>query len=252
MSTVISPVSGTRTEPKDGYAFVRGTQATFKITFTNNGAKTKVDNLTVPVAKIAAPRFLQNADVPSPQILATINGTLVPGQEFEYQFVWDIPADLMPLDEYIISYQGFLGAMQFNFGDEYFEIKAHAGQIGTLEPAYATVDDVRRKKFNIDDFLPDIYKKDLGKRNQLIEDHLRDASLRLREELNLHKARSYSENYRLFVVYYTIWSLLLAARGEDGSSVSDQNIMFWRQEWERILAQEKREGVMQGIPIGRG
>jgi len=252
MSTVISPVSGTRTEPKDAYTFVRGTTATFKITFTNDGVKTKVDNLTVPVAKILKPRFLSGSDSPVPEILATLNGALVPGQEFEYQFIWSIPANQTPLDEYIVSYQGFLGSMEFNFGDEFFQVTAHAGQIGTHEPAYATVDDVRRKKFNIDDYLPDIFKKDLSKRNQLIEDHLRDASIRLREELNLHKARSFSENYRLFVIYYTIWSLLLAGRGEDGSSVSDQNIMFWRTEWERILAQEKREGVMQGIPIGRG
>jgi len=252
MSTVLSPVSGTRTEPKDGYTFVRGTTATFKITFTNDGVKTKVDNLTVPVAKILKPRFLHDSDSPVPIVIATLTGSLVPGQEFEYQFSWDIPANLTPLDEWIISYQGTLGSVEYNFGDEFFQVTAHAGQIGTHEPAYATVDDVRRKKFNIDDFLPDLYKKDLSKRNQLIEDHLRDASLRLREELNLSKQRGFSENYRLFVIYYTIWSLLLAARGEDGSSVSDQNIMFWRQEWERILSQEKREGVMQGIPLGRG
>ncbi len=252
MSTVISPVSGTRTEPKDGYSFVKGTTATFKTTFTNNGQKTKVDTLTVPTARILNPKFLSGSGSPVPEVLATLTGALVPGQEFEYQFTWDIPAGITPSDEYVISYTGILGSITYNFGDEFFQIAPHAGQIGTLEPAYATVDDVRRKKFNIDDFLPDIYRKDLGKRNQLIEDHLRDASHRLREELNLSKARSYSENYRLFVIYYTIWSLLLAARGEDGSAVSDQNIMFWRQEWERIMAQEKREGVMQGIPLGRG
>jgi hypothetical protein len=56
----------------------------------------------------------------------------------------------------------------------------------------------------------------------------------------------------LFCVYYTVWTILLASRGEDGSSVSSENINFWRSEWERILAQEKREGVFQGIPVGRG
>lgn len=252
MPRVISSVAGTRTEPKDSYVFVRGTTATFKTMFTNNGLSTQVDTLTVPEAKILKPNFLADSGSPVPQVIATIQGTLVPGQEFEYQFVWDVPADLVPVDDYIISYNGILGGNNYNFGDEYFTISTNAGMIGTRNPMYATVDDVRKKKFNIDTYLPEQFRKDLDTRNQLIEEHLRDASQRLVEELNLTQARGFSINYRLFCVYYTVWSIMLASRGEDGSSVSSENLQFWRSEWERILAVEKRRGVMQGIPMGRG
>ncbi len=252
MARVISSVAGTRTEPKDSYVFVKGTTGIFKIIFTSEGVPTQVDTLTVPVASIIKPVFLNDNSAPVPQVIATLNGALTAGQEFEYSFSWDIPAGATPSDEYIISFSGMLGGQTFNFGDEYFTVAAHAGSIGMKVPSYATVDDVRKAKFNIDDYLPEIFKKDLDSRNALIEDKLYWACIRLREELNLHKARGMSENYRLFCIYYTVWSILLASRGEDGSSVSDGNLNFWRAEWERILAQEKREGVFQGIPVGRG
>ena len=252
MSRVISSVAGTRIEPKDAYTFVRGTTATFKVIFLNNDVPTQVDTLTIPTAVIMQPAFLNSGNTPVPEIIATLNGTLVPGQDFEYQFTWDIPNNMTPLDNYIISYQGILGAQQFNFGDEYFTIVPAAGMIGTKMPSYATADDVRKRKFNIDTYLPEIFRKDIVSRNQLIEEHLADASLRLREELNLNQQRGNSANYRLFCISYTIWSLMLASRGEDGSSVSSENLNFWRAEWERILAVEKRRGVLQGVPMGRG
>ena len=252
MSRVISSVAGTRTEPKDSYVFVKGTTVKFKTIFTNNGRPTQVDTNTVPVAKIMQPAFLNSGNTPVPEIIASLNGSLVPGQDFEYEFTWDIPSLLTPLDNYIISYQGNLGGQSFNFGDEWFTVIPQAGMIGTLTSAYATVDDVRKKKFNIDTYLPEAYRKDIETRNLIIEDHIRDASHRLTEELNLNQVRGNTANNRLFCVYYTVWSILLASRGEDGSSVSDQNLLFWRNEWERILAVEKRRGVMQGIPVGRG
>jgi hypothetical protein len=252
MSRVISSVAGTRTEPKDGYIFIRGTTATFKIIFTVDGRPTKVDTNSIPEAKILQPAFLNQGNTPVPNVVATLQGSLVPGQDFEYQFSWDITINQVPLDNYIISYQGILGGQSFNFGDEFFTISVTPGMIGTVSPMYATVDDVRKKKFNIDTYLPEAFRKDLNSRNQLIEEHLRDASERLREELNLNQARGNTANNRLFCVYYTVWTLLLAARGEDGSAVSDQNLLFWRNEWERILAVEKRRGVMQGVPMGRG
>jgi hypothetical protein len=252
MSRVISSVAGTRTEPKDSYIFVRGTTAIFKTIFTSNGRPTQVDTSTTPKAIIMAPAFINSGNNPVPEVLATIDGSLVPGQEFEYQFNWAIPSNLVPLDNYIVSYQGILGGQSYNFGDEYFTVVSSAGMIGMKNPSYATVDDVRKKKFNIDSYLPEQYRKDLDTRNMIIQDHLNDASNRLVEELNLTQARGMTANYRLFCIYYTIWSILLASRGEDGSSVSSENLNFWRAEYERILAVEKRRGVMQGIPLGRG
>lgn len=252
MARVISSVAGTRTEPKDAYVFVRGTTAKFKIIFMNDGRRTDVDTNTIPEAKILQPAFLNEGNTPVPNVVASLVGTKVPGQDFEYEFSWDIPAGQVPLDNYIITYQGILGGQSFNFGDEFFTIARHAGMIGTMTNMYATVDDVRKKKFNIDTYLPEVFRNDLDSRNQLIEEHLADASERLREELNLSQARGNTANNRLFCVYYTVWTILLAARGEDGSAVSDQNLLFWRNEWERILAVEKRRGVMQGVPMGRG
>ena len=253
MAGVISPVTGTRIEPIDSYVFIAGTTATFKTIFTSNGMPVALDTGSVPYARILNPRFLSQAGSPVPEVLAVCNGTLVPGQQYEYQFTWNVPNNQVPIDDYIISYYATLGGINNNFGDEFFCITAGPGMLGLKRSAYATVDDVRKKKFNIDDYLPKIYANDVNARNSLILDHLQDATSRLREELNLEGQRGMTENYRLFCIYYTIYTLLLAARGEDGSSVSDQNIMFWRGESDRILAQEKRKhGTFQGLPLGRG
>lgn len=251
MAGVISPISGTRTEPLDSYIFTRGTTAVFKSTFTSNDAPVTADVGTSPVARILAPVFISASTQGTPQILATLTGSLVAGQQYEYEFSWDIPASSTPLDEYIITYDMTIGGMSLNFGDEFFTITATPQQIGLRNRFYATVDDVRKTKFNIDDYLPKAFAKDVQKRNDLIEYHLKNGTQKLREELNLHKSRSMSENYRLFTVYYTIYMILLSSRGEDGSSVSDQNLIFWRREYEKILEQEKRESVMQGVPMGR-
>lgn len=252
MAAVVSPITGTRIEPIDSYTFVKGTTATFKMTFTNNGIPTKMDVSTIPVARVLEPMFLNKSGSTVPQVLAILDGSLVPGQEFEYQFTWNVPANMTPLDEYVVSYSGILGGMTYNFGDEYFTIIASAGAIGLKSISYATVSDVRMMKFNIDDYLPETIRKDLTARNNIIEFHLRNATTKLREELNLHRSRSNSENYKLFTVFYTIWTILLASRGEDGSSVSDQNLSYWRSEWAKILEQEKRRSVAQGVPLGRG
>jgi hypothetical protein len=249
---VISSVAGTRTEPKDAYLFTKGTHAIFKTVFMSNGYPTVLDNNTFPVASVFQPHYLYTSNNAVPLPLVKINGTLVPGQEFEYMFEWDIPDGAIPADEYIIQYAGKLGNITLTFGDEFFTIVAGPGQVDVKMPSYATVDDVRMTKFNIDDYLPKIWAQDLAKRNMVIEYHIRQASIRLKEELCMFKARSNSENYRLFCIFYTIWSLMLAARGEDSSSVSDSNLATWKDEWNRVLSQEKREGVTQAIPLGRG
>lgn len=252
MSGVISPVTGTRSEPIDSYVFVRGTTATFKTIFMNNGIPTTVDTLSIPYAQVITPLFLSTTGGPSPQVVATIPGSLVPGQQFEYQFVWAIPAGQHPIDEYVIRYKGVLGTVEYDFGDEFFTIGVSAGMIGLKRPSYATVDDLRKKKFNIDDYLPKTMAKDLNARNSLMESHLVDAATRLREEVALYAQKGNTENYRMFCIFYSIWTIMLASRGEDGSSVSDQNLMFWRTEWERILSQVKRKSGFQGIGLGRG
>lgn len=253
MAAVVNPTAGTRLEPMDAYQFVRGTTATFKITFMSNGVPIKVDTATVPEAQILEPRFLNKSGSPVPLTLAYLPGTLVAGQEFEYQFSWDIPLNTHPLSEYIISYSGIFGAFTYNFGDEFFTVTASApGQISIKTPTFATVGDVRMAKFNIDDYLPPSARQDLTARNNIIEFHLRNATTKLREELSLFRQRTNTENFRLFCIYYTVYTLLLSSRGEDGSSVSDQNLSFWKSEWQQILAQEKRKGGAQGIPLGRG
>lgn len=251
MAKIVSSIAGTRTEPLDSYKFLRGTTATFKVTFYNNGVPTKVNTATSPKAVVFAPAFLNGAG-PAPVAIAQIEGSLVTGQEYEYKFDWDVPSGLEPLNNYIVRYEATIGTITNIFGDEYFEVVSELGQVSIKTAGYATIDDIRRKKFNIDDYLPVSMKKDVQARNDMIQAHIDDATSRLREELPLFKQRGHSENYRLFVVYYTIWSILLAARGEDGSSVSDRNISFWQREWQKILDQEKREGVFQGIPLGRG
>lgn len=252
MSKVISSVTGTRTEPIDSLSFTRGTTATFKMIFTADGVPVKVDTGTVPTIRIYAPAVLSKSGSPVPDLIAEIDGALTVGQEFEYSFDWQVPTDQTPIDNYIVSYHGTVGAMSLNFGDEYFTISGAVGPIGIKAPAYATITDVRLTKNNIDDYIPKALRKDLTSRNDYIQAQLMRATNRLREELSLAKARGNSENYRLFTVFYTVWLILLAARGEDGSSVSDQNLLFWKNEWKAILNQEKRESVFQGIPVGRG
>lgn len=252
MAAVISSIAGTRTEPTDGYRFIRGTTVKFKITFTQNGEPTTVDTLTQPVAQILEPMFLNKSGSATPLTLYTLQGILVTGQEFEYEFSWDVPADLTPLDEYVVTYSGTVGGSNYQFADEYFTIITGPGQIGVKMPSYATISDLRMTKFDLDDHMPEVTRKDLTARNNLMEFHLNNAAIRLRDELNLHRSRSNTPNFKLFCIYYAIWSILLASRGQDGSSVSDQNITFWRSEWQRVLDTIKRKSDFQGIPLGRG
>ena len=57
MPAVISPIAGTRIEPTDGYKFIKGTTAVFKVTYQNNGNPTKLDTGTDPIAKIFKRKF---------------------------------------------------------------------------------------------------------------------------------------------------------------------------------------------------
>lgn len=246
----ISPVTGTRTTPIDNYTFIRGGTATFHIIMTSNGNPTTVDTLTTPTLQILQPVFMQGGN--NPQIIATISGALTSGQNFEYEFNWNVPVDIQPLDEYIAVYSGIIGGIGYTFADEFFRITAGSGQVGVNIPSYATLNDLRMMKWGIDDYSPDALKNDLNARNQLFEYHLKNATTKLKEELSLHRSRLNTENYKLFTVYYAIYTILLASRGENGSSVSDQNLQFYKGEANKILEQEKRRSLFQGISLGRG
>ena len=253
MAIFVSPTAGTRIEPTDSYIFQRGTTVTLKVTFASNGSPSVVDNTTVPKVTIFQPAFIENTSTSTiTNVVETVNGSLVVGQLFEYEFIWDIPGNLVPSDQYAAAYSATIGGMFLEYGSELFTVSAGPGQVNVMNRYYATVDDVRAKKFNIDDYLPKVLAKDITARNNLIQSHLRDGTEKLQEELNLHQSRGFSVNYRLFVVYYTIWSVLLASRGDDGSSVSDSNLAYWKSEWAHLLAHMKRQGSAQAIPLGRG
>lgn len=253
MAVLVSPSAGTRTEPTDGYIFSRGSTVTLKATFQSDSQPTQVDTGTVPKLRIIQPAFLENGGVSTvSNIVAEIDGSLVTGQNFEYEFSWAIPANIVPSDQYAAVYMATIGGLFLEYGSELITIIAGAGTVNIAGRYYATVDDVRNKKFNIDSYLPNVVANDLTARNNLILSHIKDGTEKLQEELNLHKSRSFSVNYRLFTVYYAIWSIMLAARGEDGSSVSDTNLSYWKNEWMHLLAQMKRESQFQGLPLGRG
>lgn len=256
MALFVSPTAGTRNTPKDSYIFTRGTTASIKATFTSDGSPTKVDNATSPVLRIRQPGFIDNVVAGVPvgidNVITTIQGTLTAGQEYEYEFIWNIPAGLIPSSEYVLTYEAQIGGSYYEYGSELLTIRSTAGLVNMQFSGFCTVDDVRNHKFNIDDYLPKLLAKDLISRNRLIESHIRIGSEKLTEELNIFQSRGFSVNYKLFTIYYTIYSILLSSRGEDGSSVSDQNISFYKQEWTNILNQEKREGSMQSIGLGRG
>lgn len=243
--------NGTRTEPKDSYKFIRGTTGTFKMTATSGNKPIDVDAGTVMTAQILQPAFL-NTQSPAQGIIANLIGSKVSGTQFEYQFNWVIPTNLPPDDLYVIQYKGFLSGVEYVLGDEFFTISVTPETIGTYDYGYCTVQDVRLTKTNIDSYFPQALADSIDKRNEAIQFHIKMGTDKIREELNLAQARGFSANYRLFAIYFTIWSILNNAYGEDGSAVSLERLDHYEKLWKDILAQEKRKGIGMGIPYGRG
>jgi hypothetical protein len=242
---------GSRTEPKDSYRFLRGTTANFRFTITSGNMPVDCDAGTVPIANILQPAFL-NTQTPVQGIIANLMGSKVPGTQFEYEFNWVVPTNLPPDDLYVIQYKAFLGAVEYVVGDEFFTISVTPETIGTFDYGYCTVQDVRLMKANIDSYLPQTLANNLDARNEIIQFHIKNGTDRLREELNLAQARGFSANYRLFAIYYAVWSIMNSAYGEDGSSVSIERLDHFQGLWTKILEQEKRKGIGMGIPYGRG
>jgi hypothetical protein len=235
--------NGTRIEPKDSYIFIIGSTAIFKATFTDTDKPTQVDTGTTPKATIYQ----------SGIYIATISGSLVLGQNYEYQFNWDIPMDSsVNGTTYSVTYTGFLGGAEYNWGYEFFRIQVGPSNIKLKVQAYATVDELRQDKFNIDSYLPESLSKDKEARDHLLQQQLVSASKWLNGQLNLRDFHSsYNDNFNQFVRYYAIWSILGQSLGEEGSAVSDRSLRFWEDKWKAVMKQIKMHSQLSNIPVGR-
>lgn len=235
--------NGTRIEPKDSYIFVLGSTAIFKATFTDTDKPVQVDTGTTPSAVIH-----QNGNV-----LETISGSLVTGQLYEYQFEWSVPSDAdLKGTTYSVSYTGTLGGIEYNWGSEFFRLQAAPSNVKLKVQAYATVDELRQDKFNIDSYLPESLSKDKEARDHLLHQQLISASKWLNGQLNLRDFHSsYNDNLNQFTRYYAIWSILGQSLGEEGSAVSDRSLRFWEDKWKAVLKQIKMHSQLSNIPTGR-
>lgn len=235
--------NGTRIEPKDSYIFVAGSTAIFKATFTDSDKPVQVDTGTTAFARI-----YQNG-----MFLDAVVGELVTGQSYEYQFSWSIPSDVaLPGTTYSVVYTGTLGGIEYTWGQEFFRIQGSPVNIKLKVQAYATVDELRQDKFNIDSYLPEQLSKDKSARDHLLHQQLVSASKWLNGQLNLRDFHSsYNDNFNQFVRYYAIWSILGQALGEEGSAVSDRSLRFWEDKWKAVLKQIKMHSQLSNIPTGR-
>lgn len=235
--------NGTRIEPKDSYIFVTGSTAIFKATFTDTDKPIQVDTGTAPLATI----FQQGNAVD------TIVGTLVEGQLYEYKFEWSVPSSInIKGITFSVSYTGFLGGVEYAWGQEFFRLQSSPSNIKLKVQAYATVDELRMDKFNIDSYLPNDLSKDKAARDHLLHQQLVNASKWLNGQLNLRDFHSsYNDNFNQFVRYYAIWSILGQSMGEEGSAVSDRSLRFWESKWAAVLKQIKMHSQLSNIPTGR-
>lgn len=235
--------NGTRIEPKDSYIFVSSSTAIFKATFTDTDKPVQVDTGTAPQANI----FQNGVN------LGSISGALVGGQSYEYQFEWEIPSDIAITGvTYTIAYTGYLGGQLYNWGDEYFRIQSSPSNVKLKVQAYATVDEIRLDKFNIDSYLPQTMSKDKSARDHIIQQQLVSSSKWLNGQLNLRDFHtSYNDNFNKFVREYTVWTILGQSLGEEGSAVSDRSLRHWEDRWKATLKQIKMHSQLSNIPTGR-
>jgi len=235
--------SGSRTILKDSYQFVIGTVAEFKATFHNNDKPTRVDSGTSPLIEV-----LCNGTK-----IGEAYGQLVDAQKYEYVFFWNIDTSLSPINTYAVKYVGQLNGGTYVFGHEYFTIRSTPSNIKLKEPAYATVQEVRLDKFNIDMYLPDYVRSDTIAKEQLIHHHLVTASEELNGQLSLRDFHTvYNKNFNLFTRYYAIWSILGQSMGEDGNAISEKTLAHWEKRWQHVLKQIKMHSQFSSIPMGRG
>jgi len=235
--------NGTRIEPKDSYIFVAGSTAIFKATFTDSDKPVQVDTGTQPMAGI-----YQNGC-----LVETVSGELVTGQSYEYQFSWSIPSDInVSSSTFSITYTGYLGGVEYNWGGEFFRIQLGPSNVKLKVQAYATVDELRQDKFNIDSYLPESLSKDRAARDHLLHQQLVSASKWLNGQLNLRDFHyAYNDNFNQCVRYYAIWTILGQSLGEEGSAVSERSLRHWEDRWKHVLKQIKMHSQLSNIPTGR-
>lgn len=239
----VPSANGSRIEPKDSYQFVRNSTAHFKATFHDNDKPIQVDAGYAPTAIIRR-NGMQFAD--------PLVGELAPGQLYEYLFTWEIPTNTDSLSTWTIEYRGVLGGVEYVWGFEYFRISAAPQNIKLKEPAYATVDQLRLDKFNIDSYLPKHLANDKQARDEILQHYLTTASKELNGKLALRDFHSsYNDNFNLYTRQYAIWTILGQAQGEDGSAVSDRSLKHWEDRWKATLKQIKMHSQLSNIPAGR-
>jgi hypothetical protein len=253
-----------RKEPKDALIGVIGGSITFEVTVMVGGRRQDPkDNIVY--ADLFAPSYV------TPNHVMTLFQTLTMVRVGlgKYRVTWTVPTNvpqnaggfpLIPGNEYVVSYKAnFTGLLNQQpqsvkqFDSEFFTIQSFDGPVFGRFPAYATIDDLRMTFFNIDEYLPEaLDRTDLEGRNAILQYHLEQASDKLREEMNLAQVRASSADRKEYVATRAVYSLFLASRGQKGAAISEAMIKEWKEKAEYILAQIKREGVAQGIPLGRG
>lgn len=239
----VPSTNGTRIEPKDTYKFVMNSVGVFKAAFYDTDKPIQVDAGTKPAAIIRRNGY---------QFDDAIEGQLVAGQTYEYQFSWTIPTNADIYSTWYIEYRGVLGGIEYVWGGEFFQVSPSPQNIKLKEPAYATVDQLRLDKFNIDSYLPQTLAQDKQARNEILHHYLVSASENLNGQLNLRDFHStYNNNFNQYVRQYAIWMILGQAQGEEGSAVSDRSLKHWEDRWKHTLKQIKMHSQLSNIPAGR-
>jgi hypothetical protein len=253
-----------RTAPKDRLTGIRGGSITFEVTVIVGGRRQDPKNNEV-FMDLYAPPYI------------TPTGTMVNIQQIpmarvglgQYRATWVVPTHapqvaggfaLIPTDEYIVTYRAnFFGLLDAEpdqlkqFDSELFTIQEMDGPVFGRFPAYATISDLRKTFFNIDEYLPEaLDRADVEGRNEILQWHLERATDKLHEEMNLAQIRASSSDRREYVAARAVYTIFLASRGQKGSAISEAMIKEWKERAEYVLAQIKREGIAQGIPLGRG
>jgi len=255
-------VTDRRLTPKDSLRGIIGGSVTFEVEVILGGRRQDPkDNV------VYADVFIPSQLAPNGQFMLLASLQMARVGMARYQTTWNIPASIpslgvaiIPSDDYVVSYKAnFIGLVNaapnsyIQFDSEYFSINLLDGPVHGRFSAYATIDDLRMTFFEVDAYLPEAIKKtDVEARNKVLQYHLETASDKLNEELNIHQVRSNSSDRKEYVTARSVYTLLLAARGQNSSAVSDEFVKQWKERAEYILAQLKREGVAQGIPLGRG